>query len=50
MGINISKINVVDYGTIESGQFLNEHRIFGVVKPKQQNANNTTKSSRRPKK
>ena len=50
MGINISKINVIDYGVVESGQFLNEHRIFGVVKPKQHNANNTTKPSRRIKK
>jgi hypothetical protein len=37
MGINISKITVVDYGQIEHGQFLNEHRIFGVVKPRKQN-------------
>lgn len=50
LGINISKIDVVDYGTLSSGQFLNEHRIFGIVKPKQLNANNTAKSSRRPKK
>jgi hypothetical protein len=51
MGVNISKVNVVDHGQIESGQFLNEHRIFGVVKPSiEQNANNTTKSSRNTKK
>jgi len=50
MGINISKIDVVGYGTIDAGQFLNEHRIFGVVKQKQTNANNAAKSSRRTKK
>jgi len=50
MGINISKVDVVDYGTIESGQFLNEHRIFGVVKPRKKDVNNTTKSKRSTKK
>jgi hypothetical protein len=51
MGVNISKLRVVDYGQIESGQFLNEHRIFGVVKPSpEQDANNTTKSRRNTKK
>jgi hypothetical protein len=51
MGINISKIGVVGYGTIEYGQFLNEHRIFGVVKPKtEKNVNNTSKPSSRSKK
>jgi len=50
MGVNISKIDVVDHGTIESGQFLNEHRIFGVVRPRAQNANNSTKPKRRTKK
>ncbi len=51
MGINISKLSVVDYGEIEHGQFLNEHRIFGVVKPrKPTNDNNPVKSSGRSKK
>jgi hypothetical protein len=50
MGVNISKINVEGYGVIDSGQFLNEHRIFGVVKPNNKNANNSTKSSRSSKK
>lgn len=49
MGINISKIDVVGHGTVESGQFLNEHRIFGVVKPRQ-HVNNTTKPKRSTKK
>jgi len=50
MGINISKIDVVGHGVVESGQFLNEHRIFGVVKPRQQHVNNTTKPKRSTKK
>lgn len=50
MGVNISKLDVIDYGTIQSGQFLNEHRIFGVVKPRKKNADNTTKSKRSTKK
>lgn len=51
MGVNISKIEVAGYGIIESGQFLNEHRIFGIVKPRiKDNDNKPTKSSRRSKK
>lgn len=50
MGVNISKLDVVDYGTIESGQFLNEHRIFGVVKPRKKDVNNSTKPKRNTKK
>lgn len=51
MGINISKIDVEGYGVIDQGQFLNEHRIFGVVKKREKkNANNSTKSSGRTKK
>lgn len=51
MGINISKIDVDGHGIVESGQFLNEHRIFGVVKPRSlKNVNKPTKSSSRSKK
>jgi hypothetical protein len=51
MGVNISKIEVEGHGLVDSGQFLNEHRIFGVVKPRSlQNANKSTKSSSRSKK
>jgi len=51
LGVNISKVDVVDYGPIQSGQFLNEHRIFGVVQPRKlKDADNTTKLSRRSKK
>jgi hypothetical protein len=51
LGINISKIEVEGYGMVDQGQFLNEHRIFGIVKKRfKANVNNTTKSSRRSKK
>jgi hypothetical protein len=51
LGINISKIDVVNYGMVENGQFLNEHRIFGVVKPRvKKDVNNTSKSKRSAKK
>jgi hypothetical protein len=50
MGINISKLHVVDYGEIDKGQFLNEHRIFGIVSPRKPDVNNTTKSKRNTKK
>ena len=51
MGINISKIEVEDHGIVEAGQFLNEHRIFGIVKPRViKNVNNTSKSRRSTKK
>lgn len=51
MGINISKIEVDGYGLVETGQFLNEHRIFGIVKRREKkDVNNSTKSSRRTKK
>lgn len=51
MGINISKIEVEGYGMVETGQFLNEHRIFGVVKPRKiKDVDKPTKSSSRSKK
>jgi hypothetical protein len=50
MGVNISKVEVDGYGKVEAGQFLNEHRIFGVVKKKEvKNVNKQIKSSRRAK-
>jgi len=50
MGVNISKVEVDGYGKVEAGQFLNEHRIFGVVKKKEvKNVNKQIKSSRRSK-
>lgn len=51
LGINISKIEVAEYGMVDAGQFLNEHRIFGVVKPRiKKDVNNTGKSKRSTKK
>lgn len=50
MGVNISKVDVDGYGKVDAGQFLNEHRIFGVVKKKEvKNVNKQIKSSRRSK-
>lgn len=50
MGVNISKVDVDGYGKVETGQFLNEHRIFGVVKKKEiKDVNKQIKSSRRSK-
>lgn len=33
LGINIANIEVEGYGLLKSGHFINEQRIFGVVKP-----------------
>jgi len=37
MGVPISNIEVVGHGTVRYGIFLNEQRIFGVVKPRENN-------------
>jgi hypothetical protein len=34
-GIMISNVEIEGYGTLEHGQFLNEHRIFGIAKPRE---------------
>jgi hypothetical protein len=45
LGINISNIEVEGFGLLKSGHFINEQRIFGVVRPIQEkNANNKRKS------
>jgi hypothetical protein len=45
LGINIANIEVEGYGTLKSGHFINEQRIFGVVKPLvKENANLKRKS------
>jgi hypothetical protein len=45
LGINIANIEVEGYGLLKSGHFINEQRIFGVVKPIQdKDANNKRKS------
>jgi hypothetical protein len=33
-GIMISNVEIEGYGTLKHGQFLNEHRIFGIAKPR----------------
>ena len=42
MGVPIANIEVVNHGPVKHGIFLNEQRIFGVVKPRQ-NASNINK-------
>jgi hypothetical protein len=45
LGINIANIEIEGYGLLKSGHFINEQRIFGVVKPIQdKDANNKRKS------
>jgi co-chaperonin GroES (HSP10) len=34
-GIMISNVEIEGYGTLKHGQFLNEHRIFGIAKPRE---------------
>ena len=34
-GIMISNVEIEGYGKLEHGQFLNEHRIFGIATPRQ---------------
>jgi hypothetical protein len=34
-GIMISNVEIDGHGTLQHGQFLNEHRIFGIAKPRQ---------------
>lgn len=33
-GIMISNVEIEGHGTLNHGQFLNEHRIFGIAKPR----------------
>jgi hypothetical protein len=45
LGINITNIEVEGYGIIKSGHFINEQRIFGIVKPiEEKNVSNKRKS------
>ena len=43
MGVPIANIDVVGFGTLKLGIFLNEQRIFGIVQPRKQNASNPDK-------
>lgn len=45
MGINISNIEVEGYGKVKTGQFLNEHRIFGIVKPRNDSIKRKSKNT-----
>ena len=45
LGINIANIEIDGYGTLKSGHFINEQRIFGIVKPlEKKDVNNKRKS------
>lgn len=35
-GITISNVEIEGYGTLKKGMFLNEQRLFGICKPKNQ--------------
>jgi len=51
LGINISNIEIEGHGLLKSGHFINEQRIFGVVKPlDKKDANNKRKSRITPSK
>ena len=47
-GIMISNVEIDGYGTLKHGQFLNEHRIFGIAKPRKDvHIENKPKSTRK---
>lgn len=50
MGVPIANIEVVDHGKVSHGIFLNEQRIFGVVKPRKSDVSITDKPEKRTKK
>jgi len=50
MGVPIANIDVVGFGTLKLGIFLNEQRIFGIVQPRKQNASNPDKPKTPPSK
>jgi hypothetical protein len=43
MGIPIANIEIKGHGTLRQGIFLNEQRIFGIVEPREENANQPIK-------
>lgn len=47
MGVPIANLDVIDHGTVKHGLFLNEQRIFGVVQPRQSDADISSKSKKR---
>lgn len=46
LGINIANIEIEGYGLLKSGHFINEQRIFGVVKPLEQKDVNIKRKSK----
>lgn len=47
MGVPIANIEVVNHGRVGHGIFLNEQRIFGIVKPRENNVSIPNKSEKR---
>lgn len=47
MGVPIANIEVVNHGRVSHGIFLNEQRIFGIVKPRKDNVSVPNKSEKR---
>lgn len=47
MGVPIANIEVVNHGRVGHGIFLNEQRIFGIVKPRKDNVSVPNKSEKR---
>lgn len=47
-GIMISNVEIEGHGTLKHGQFLNEHRIFGIAAPREDvHIKNESKSTRK---
>ena len=46
LGINIANIEIEGYGLLKSGHFINEQRIFGIVKPLEQKDVNIKRKSK----
>jgi hypothetical protein len=49
MGVPIANLDVASHGKVGHGIFLNEQRIFGIVKPRQDTQNEDVSLTRKPK-
>lgn len=49
MGVPIANIDVANHGKVGHGIFLNEQRIFGIVKPREDTKNEDVSLTRKPK-
>jgi hypothetical protein len=49
MGVPIANLDVANHGKVGHGIFLNEQRIFGIVKPRQDTQNEDVSLTRKPK-